>query len=76
MNSQDGNRVYLKPGVVEKFRPETYVRSWSFFGNSMYQIFVFFTIIWSNEPRRDLWRIPCQSAVVGRQFAFLCLVFS
>lgn len=41
MNSQDGDRVYLKPGVVENI-PETDVRSRSFFGNNMYQIVGFY----------------------------------
>lgn len=77
MNSQDGNRVYLKPGGVEKIPTGDLRAIWVFFRNNMYQIFIFlfFTIIWSNEPRPDIWSIPCQSAVVGSHFAFSVLGF-
>lgn len=52
------------------FRLETYTPSRSFFflwEQPVPNIWGFFsTIIWSNEPRHDIWSIPCQSTVVGR----------
>ena len=53
MNCQDGNCVYLKPGVVENVQTGNMHETRSFFRRGSHEI-AGFRITWSNGPRYNI----------------------